>query len=121
MTVGELLIRIEFYKTFGMLSTDCKNKLVRDRFDYKNLVDCKVQNFENLNFCCRLETTNWSVLNFPALRAATFIKKYIHIHILVYPGYAKDELKNSDTWTAKIGVNTAENNNSIDNSSNYCH
>ena len=46
---------------------------------------------------------------------------YIYIYILVYPGYAKDELKNSDTWTAKIGVNTAENNNSIDNSSNYCH
>ena len=50
-----------------------------------------------------------------------YIYIYIYIYILVYPGYAKDELKNSDTWTAKIGVNTAENNNSIDNSSNYCH
>ena len=49
------------------------------------------------------------------------IRNLYYIYILVYPGYAKDELKNSDTWTAKIGVNTAENNNSIDNSSNYCH
>ena len=62
-----------------MLSTDYKNKRVRDRFDYKNLVDYKVQNFENLTFCRRLETTNCSVLKFSALRAASFIKKYIEI------------------------------------------
>ena len=42
-------------------------------------MDYKVQNFENLTFLCRLETTNWSVLNFSALRAATFIKKYMKI------------------------------------------
>ena len=73
------LNRYNYYKTVGLLSTDCKNKRVRDRFDYKNLVDYKVQNFENLTFCRRLETTNWSVLNFSALRAVTFIKKYIEI------------------------------------------
>ena len=67
------------YETGGLLSTDCKNKRVRDRFDYKNLVDYKVQNFENLTFCRRLDTTNWSVLIFSALRAATFIKKYMEI------------------------------------------
>ena len=67
------------YKAVGLLSTDCKNKRVRDRFDYKNLVDYKVQNFENRSFCCRLETTNCSVLNFSALRAATFTEKYIEI------------------------------------------
>ena len=70
---------LRYYKPIGVLSTDCKNKRVRDRFDYKNLVDYKVQNFENRSFCCRLETTNCSVLNFSALRAATFTEKYIEI------------------------------------------
>ena len=66
-----------------MLSTDCKNTCVRDCFDYKNLVDYKVQNFENLISSCRLlvETTNCSVLKFSALRAATFIEKYIEIQM----------------------------------------
>ena len=59
----------------------------------------------------------WARAGADPLCALILLDKYI----LVYPGYAKDELKNSDTWTAKIGVNTAENNNSIDNSSNYCH
>ena len=64
-----------------MFSTDYKNQSLRDRVDYK--FDCRVnvdykhQNFENLNepdfFCCRLETTNCSVSDFSALRAAIFI------------------------------------------------
>ena len=45
--------------------------------DYKN------QDFENLTFRCysRLQTTNCSVLKFSALRAATFIEKYIEIQM----------------------------------------
>ena len=62
-----------------MLSTDCKNQSLRDRVDYK--FDCRLQSseFREPDFFCRLETTNWSVLNFSALRAATFIKKYMEI------------------------------------------
>ena len=62
-----------------MLSTDCKNQSLRDRVDYK--FDCRLQSseFREPDFFCRLETTNWSVLNFSALRAATLIKKYIEI------------------------------------------
>ena len=67
------------YKGCGMLSTDCKNQSLRDRVDYK--FDCRLQSseFREPDFFCRLETTNCSVLNFSALRAATFIKKYIEI------------------------------------------
>ena len=67
------------YKPGGLLSTDCKNKRVRDRFDYNIFVGYKVQNFENLTFCRRLATTNWSVSIFSALRADTFIEKYMEI------------------------------------------
>ena len=64
-----------------MLSTDWKNQSLRDRVDYK--FDCRLQSseFRDLAFFCRLETTNWSVLNFSALRAATFIEKYIEIQM----------------------------------------
>ena len=67
------------YKPRGMLSTDCKNQSLRDRVDYK--FDCRLQSseFREPDFFCRLETTNCSVLNFSALRAATFIKKYMEI------------------------------------------
>ena len=60
-----------------MLSTDCKNQSLRDRVDYK--FDCRLQSpeFREPDFFCRLETTNWGVLSFSALRAATLIKKYI--------------------------------------------
>ena len=62
-----------------MLSTDYKNQSSRDRVDYK--FDCRPQSleFREPEFFCRLETTNCSVLNFSALRAATFIKKYIEM------------------------------------------
>ena len=64
-----------------MLSTDCKNQSLRDRVDYK--FDCRLQSseFREPDFFCRLETTNWSVLNFSALRAAIFIEKYIEIQM----------------------------------------
>ena len=67
------------YKVCGMLSTDCKNQSLRDRVDYK--CDCRLQSseFREPDFFCRLETTNWSVLNFSALHAATVIKKFIEI------------------------------------------
>ena len=66
-----------------------------------SIVDYKVQNFENLTFFCRLDTTNWSVLNFSALRAATFIEKYIEIQMDRQKGAKKVSALRAATFIQK--------------------
>ena len=67
---------LTWYKASGLLSTDCKNRNLRDRFDYDFGYKLQNSEFSELGFLsCRPQTTNYNFQNCSALRAAICIKK----------------------------------------------